>query len=416
MEKYLIVILIIYLAVVFFSLWLDYLNLSHLKRFGATIPKEFEGEIDQTLLSKTRDYTVENIRFGFVTSLFNTLLVLLFLFGGILNTYNSWIASTNLPFIISGLTFFLILIYADTVLTLPFSLYNTFKIEKKFGFSNMTPGLWIADFLKSILVSTILTALLISVGLYLVVKSPFLWWLWLWGFFLIFSIFIMYISPYVIEPLFNKFTPIDDETLEDGIRNMMGKVGIKVSRVFKMDASKRTKHTNAYFTGIGKVKRIVLYDTLIDKMNNDEILSVLAHEVGHWKKKHILKRIVVTEAMALAALYLAFRLIESDFLLTLFNINEVTFFAKVVVLGFLGSIATFPFSPLFNYISRKHENEADRFAFDLTGNHQGLKSALVKLSKDNLSNLHPHPTYVLFHYSHPPVLQRIRNLEKMELR
>jgi STE24 endopeptidase len=196
----------------------------------------------------------------------------------------------------------------------------------------------------------------------------------------------------------------------------MGKVGIKVSRVFEMDASKRTRHTNAYFTGIGKVKRIVLYDTLIDKMNNNEILSVLAHEVGHWKKKHIIKRIVVTEAIALAALYLAFRLIESDFLLTLFNINEVTFFAKIVVLGFLGSIATFPFSPLFNYISRKHENEADRFAFDLTGNNQGLKSALVKLSKDNLSNLHPHPTYVLFHYSHPPVLQRIRNLEKMKIR
>jgi STE24 endopeptidase len=416
MEKYLIVTLIVYLVVVFFSLWLDYLNLSHLKRYGATIPKEFKGEIDQALLSKTRDYTVENIQFGFVTSLFNTLLVLLFLFGGLLNTYNSWIASTNLSFIVSGLTFFLILIYADTVLTLPFSLYSTFKIEKKFGFSNMTPGLWITDFLKSIIVSTILTALLISVGLYLVEKSPFLWWLWLWGFFLIFSIFIMYISPYVIEPLFNKFTPIDDETLEDGIHDMMGKVGIKVSRVFKMDASKRTKHTNAYFTGIGKVKRIVLYDTLIDKMNNDEILSVLAHEVGHWKKKHILKRIVVTEAIALAALYLAFRLIESDFLLTLFNINEVTFFAKIVVLGFLGSIATFPFSPLFNCISRKHENEADRFAFDLTGNNQGLKSALVKLSKDNLSNLHPHPTYVLFHYSHPPVLQRIRNLEKMKIR
>ena len=416
MEKYLIVTLIIYLVVVFFSLWLDYLNLSHLKRFGATIPKEFKEEIDQTLLSKTRDYTVENMQFGFVTSLFNTLLVLLFLFGGILNTYNSWIASTNLSFIVSGLTFFLILIYADTILTLPFTLYSTFKIEKKFGFSNMTPRLWIADFLKSIVVSTILTALLISVGLYLVEKSPLLWWLWLWGFFLIFSIFIMYISPYVIEPLFNKFTPIDDETLEDGIHDMMGKVGIKVSRVFKMDASKRTRHTNAYFTGIGKVKRIVLYDTLIDKMNNNEILSVLAHEVGHWKKKHIIKRIVVTEAIALAALYLAFRLIESDFLLTLFNINEVTFFAKIVVLGFLGSIATFPFSPLFNYISRKHENEADRFAFDLTGNNQGLKSALVKLSKDNLSNLHPHPTYVLFHYSHPPVLQRIRNLEKMKIR
>lgn len=416
MENYLILILIVYLAVVFFGFWLDYLNLSHLKKFGTTIPKEFEGEIDPTLLSKTRDYTVENIQFGFVTSLFNTLFVLLFLFGGVLNVYNSWIASVNLSFIVSGLLFFLILIYADTALTLPFSLYSTFKIEKKFGFSNMTPGLWIADFAKSILISTILAGLLMSAGLYLVQKSPNSWWLWVWGFFLIFSIFIMYISPYVIEPLFNKFTPLDDETLEAGIHDMMRKVGIKVSRVFKMDASKRTKHTNAYFTGIGKVKRIVLYDTLLEKMDNDEILSVLAHEVGHWKKKHILKRLVVTEVVALVTLYLAFRLLESDFLLTLFNINEVTFFAKIVILGFLGSIATFPFSPLFNSISRKHENEADRYAFDLTGNTKSLKSALVKLSKDNLSNLYPHPIYVSFHYSHPPILQRIKNLEEMDNR
>jgi len=151
-------------------------------------------------------------------------------------------------------------------------------------------------------------------------------------------------------------------------------------------------------------------------MDNDEILSVLAHEVGHWKKKHILKRIVVTEVVALVTLYLAFRLLESDFLLALFNISEVTFFAKIVILGFLGSIVTFPFSPLFNSISRKHENEADRYAFDLTGSAQGLKSALVKLSKDNLSNLHPHPIYVSFHYSHPPILQRIRNLEGMDNR
>ncbi len=414
MEKYLTLILVIYLLVVFFSLWLDYLNLSHLKRFGAIIPKEFEEEIDQTLLSKTRDYTVENMQFGFVTSFFNTLLVLLFLFGGVLNVYNSWIASADLSFIVSGLFFFLILIYADTVLTLPFSLYSTFKIEKKFGFSNMTPQLWLADFVKSILISTILTGLLILTGLYLVQKSPNLWWLWVWGFFLIFSIFIMYISPYLIEPLFNKFTPVDDEVLETGIDEMMRKVGITVSRVFKMDASKRTKHTNAYFTGIGKVKRIVLYDTLLEKMDIDEILSVLAHEVGHWKKKHIFKRLVVTEVVALVALYLAFRLLKSDFLLTLFNINEVTFFAKIVILGFLGSIVTFPFSPLFNSISRKHENEADRYAFDLTGSTKGLKSALVKLSKDNLSNLHPHPIYVSFHYSHPPTLQRIRNLEEMD--
>jgi STE24 endopeptidase len=413
MEKYIITVLVLYLLVVFFGLFLDYLNLSHLKKRGTVIPKEFEGEIDQELLNKTRDYTIDRIQFGFVTTFFHAALVLVFLFGGILDVYNSWIISRNFSFITSGVLFFLILIYAETVLTLPFNLYSTFKIEKQFGFSNMTPGLWIADLIKSMIVTTILSALLTSVGLYLVQLSPNFWWLWVWFFFLIFSVFIMYISPFVIEPLFNKFTPINDESLVQGIQKMVEKVGIKVGRVFKMDASKRTKHTNAYFTGIGKVKRIVIFDTLIDKMEQNEIISVLAHEVGHWKKKHILKRIVVTEIIALIALYIAFRLLETDSLLTLFNISENTFYAKIVILGFLGSIASYPFFPLFNFISRRHENEADRFAYDLIGNNQGLLRALVKLSKDNLSNLHPHPAYVLFHYSHPPVLQRIRNLKEM---
>ena len=220
-----------------------------------------------------------------------------------------------------------------------------------------------------------------------------------------YSIFIIYISPYVIEPLFNKFTPIDNKALEDGINNLMQKVGIKASRIFKMDASKRTKHTNAYFTGIGRVKRIVLYDTLVDKMNSDEALSVLAHEIGHWKKKHILKYMIVTEIIALIASYIAFKMLQGELLINLFNIKEGSFFAKAILLGFLGSIAAFPFTPLFNYFSRKYEIEADRFACELTEKKEGMINALVKLSKDNLSNLRPHPLYAAFYYSHPPVLK-----------
>ncbi len=225
----------------------------------------------------------------------------------------------------------------------------------------------------------------------------------------------MSILRYVIEPLFNKFTPIDNKALEDGINNLMQKVGIKVSSVFKIDASKRTKHTNAYFTGIGKVKRIVLYDTLIEKMNEDETLSVLAHEIGHWKKKHILKYIIVTEAIALVASYIGFKILQSDFLINLFNIKDSSFFAKAILLGFLGAIAAFPLIPLFNYLSRRYEIEADRFACELTGEKEGMINALVKLSKDNLSNLHPHPLYAAFYYSHPPVLKRIRLIKSTSI-
>ena len=413
MERYLVIIL--YLLVLLFSYWLKYLNLSHLKRFGSSIPPEFDGQIDQAQLNRVRDYTVENIKFGFLSSIFSKAILLLFLFGGLLDAYNSWIIALNLPFIPAGVIFFMLLIYADTILEIPFSLYHTFIIEKRYGFSTMSIKLWIADFAKSILISSLLSILVISVGLWLVQQSPNLWWFWVWCFFLIYSIFIIYISPYVIEPLFNKFTPIDNKALEDGINNLMQKAGIKVSRIFKMDASKRTKHTNAYFTGIGRVKRIVLYDTLIDKMNSNEALSVLAHEVGHWKKRHILKYIIVSEAIALIASYIGFKILQGELLINLFNIKEVSFFAKAILLGFVGSIAAFPFTPLFNYFSRKYEIEADRFACELTGEKEGMINALVKLSKDNLSNLHPHPLYAAFYYSHPPVLKRIRLIKSASI-
>jgi STE24 endopeptidase len=399
--------------VVLLGYWLDILNLSHLKKYGAIIPPEFEGQIDQALLSKTRQYNIEHTKFGFVSSVFNNIVFLVFMLL-LLNIYNSWVMSFDYPFIISGLLFFLLLTYAENIISIPFSLYSTFKIENRYGFNTMTMKLWITDTIKSLIISTILMGILISIGLFIYQKSPGWWWLWVWGFFLVFSIFMMYISPYVIEPLFHKFSPVDDEELESGIRDVMGKAGIKVSRVFKMDASKRTKHTNAYFTGIGKVKRIVLYDTLIEKMDHDEILSVLAHEAGHWKKKHVLKYIVITELIALFVLYIAFRLLQSDFLVNVFSIDQSSFFANVIILGFIGSVLSFPFSPVFNYFSRKHENEADRFSCEITGKGESMISSLVKLSKDNLSNLHPHPLYALFHYSHPPVLERIRRIRELK--
>lgn len=413
MDIYLAAVIIAYLLVVIFGYWLDFLNLSHLKKHGAEIPREFEGQIDQDLLSKTRNYTVEHTKFEFVSSVFNNIIFLVFILA-LLTIYNSWIISLNYSFIVTGLIFFLLLSYADTLLSIPFSLYSTFKIENKFGFNTMTVKLWITDTVKSLIISTILMSLLIAVGLYLIQKSPALWWLWVWCFFLVFGIFIMYISPYVIEPLFHKFSPIGNEELESEIKNLLNKAGIRVSRIFKVDASRRTKHTNAYFTGIGKTKRIVLYDTLIEKMNRDEILAVLAHEAGHWKKKHVLKHIITTEVIAFVGIYIAFYVLQTDFLIDLFVIKQSSLFVKLILLGFIGSIILFPFGPLFHLISRRHENEADKYSFELTGKTEGMISALVKLSKDNLSNLHPHPLYALFHYSHPPVLERIRSIRELE--
>ncbi|GBD99592.1 hypothetical protein BMS3Abin07_01629 [bacterium BMS3Abin07] len=412
MNNYLIAIFIIYILITGFGYWLEYLNIKYLKKNGDIIPAEFEGHIDQPLLSRTRDYTVENSRFGIISSVFSDLILLLFIFGGILDIYNSWVSSLHLPFIVSGLIFFLLLTYIQTFLEMPFGLYRTFRIEKKYGFNTMTIKLWITDTIKSLVISTIILSLLIACGLLIIKKSPDLWWFWVWCFFFSFSMFIMYLSPYVIEPLFNKFKPVDDEELVGGIINLMSRAGIKVSRVFRMDASKRTKHTNAYFSGIGRTKRIVLFDTLLKMLDHAEILSVLAHEAGHWKKRHILKSIIATEIIAFIVFYIAFHLLRGNFLAELFRIKESTLFAKLIVLGFLGSIASFPLSPLFNYLSRRHEREADDFSCSLIGDGGPMISSLVKLSRDNLSNLHPHPFYAAFHYSHPPVIERIKRLKK----
>jgi STE24 endopeptidase len=223
---------------------------------------------------------------------------------------------------------------------------------------------------------------------------------------------MMYLSPYVIEPLFFKFEPVKAEGLEEKVRVLMEQAGLKVSRLYQVDASRRSRHSNAYFTGIGRVKRIVLFDTLIQQMTQDEILSVLAHEVGHWKKHHVLKKIVLAEASAFLGLFIAYHLIQWNGLPNLVGLDQGSFYARAVIVMFLSFLATFPLTPLFSYLSRRDEREADRFAAALTKDPEAMASSLVKLSRENLSNLHPHPLYAAFYYSHPPVVQRVRELRE----
>jgi STE24 endopeptidase len=408
MNNYLYIILAGYILTLIIGYWLKILNIRYLKAHGTEIPEEFRGHIDASLLQKTRDYTVENSRFSIIESVFDNGVLVVFLFGGILDIYNEWVLSMNMGFISRGVLFFLVLVIAQTIVSIPFNLYSTFRIENRFGFNTMTPVLWVKDLIKSLIISAIILMILVSVGLWIIRESPDHWWLYVWGFFFIFSLFIMYISPYVIEPLFNKFTPLSDKELEEGIREVCKKAGIRISRIFKMDASKRSKHTNAYFTGIGRVKRVVLYDTLIERMEKNEVVSVLAHEIGHWKKRHVFKRIMISELVALVSLYIAFRLLQTDFLLRIFSISSNSLYAHIIIIGFIGGIVAFPFTPLSNFLSRRHELQADRFACEITGNPEALASSFIKLSKDNLSNLYPHPLYAAFYYSHPPVVQRIR--------
>ncbi len=407
------VLLLSYLVTVAAGYTLSALNLRHLRRYGKTVPAGFEGEIDPELLARTTSYTLAKNRQDLIESLFDNLLLVLFLFCGLLALYDRWIANLTGSFITGGVLFFLFLTLVQTILGIPFGLYDTFRIENRFGFNTMTPRMWFADLIKSTAIATLLLALVTAGGFLIVRMSPALWWLWVWIFFAAVSIFMMYLSPYVIEPLFNKFEPVQEEGLEDEIRALMAKTGLKVSRVMQMDASRRSRHSNAYFTGIGRVKRIVLYDTLIKQMTHGEVLAVLAHEVGHWKKGHIWKRLVMAEAGALAGCYLAYRLIGWGGLPDFMGMEQASFAAQLVILAFLCAIAAFPFTPLSNWLSRRQERQADRFAADLSGMPSALASALIKLSRENLANLHPHPLYARFYYSHPQVVERVRDLKEM---
>lgn len=396
-----------------FTYWLRHVNLVHLKNHGSTVPVGFEESVSKETLEKTVLYTFESSRLGLWESLFDNLLVVIFLFAGLLPAYDRFILGLSSSPILQGVLFFIILAWLQTLFELPFSLYGTFVVESRHGFNSMTPRLWFVDLLKSQAIGSLITALVLGVVFALIGWSSHYWWLWVWGFMALFSLFMMYLSPYVIEPLFNKFEPVTEEGLESDIRCMMEKAGLMVGQVTQMDASKRSRHSNAYFTGIGKVKRIVLYDTLLSQMTHAEIVAVLAHEIGHWKRGHIWKRLLLAEIGALAGAWLTFRALAWEGLAGLLGYGSLSLAANLVILGFVASLVMFPLTPLFSWLSRRDEYEADRFAAEITADPGSLASALIKLSTENLSNIHPHPLYAGFYYSHPPVVERVGRLLAM---
>ena len=397
-----------------FTYWLRHINLQYLKQHGDRVPEGFEGAIDAEKLRSSSAYTFDSSRLGLWDSLLDNALLIVFLFGGLIAMYDRFVGSLHASPIISASIFFLLLTWVSTLLGIPFDLYSTFRIEARYGFNTTTPRIWLTDFFKSQAIGTVLLIFLISVVFSLIGWSPEHWWLWVWGFMAAFSLLMMFISPYVIEPLFNKYEPVVKEGLEDDIRAMMEKAGLKVGKVLQMDASKRSKHSNAYFTGIGKVKRIVLYDTLIKQMSHAEIVAVLAHEIGHWKKGHIWKRLLWAELMAFGGSWISFKLLAWPGLPGLLNLPaEVSLPTKMVLLGFVASLALFPLGPFSAWRSRCHEREADRYAADLTGRPEDLAAALVKMSSENLSNLFPHPIYAGFYYSHPPTVARVQTLREL---
>ena len=275
----------------------------------------------------------------------------------------------------------------------------------------MTLKTWISDLLKNMAILAFLGALLLWILLTLVVHGGKTWWVWAWILVGLFELLMLWLFPVVIAPLFNKFEPIEERRLEDRIKALMEKVGLHVKGVFRMDASKRSKHTNAYFTGMGRSKRIVLFDTLVASHTEEEVLTVLAHEIGHWKRKHVLKQIILLEIFSLAIFYGVAELLCWPLLYQTFGFQEAIPYVGLFLIGTLMGPPGYFVQPLESAISRKFEREADDFAVKLTKAAEPMRNALKRLAVDNLANLNPHPLYAWFYYSHPPLVERILRLK-----
>lgn len=400
----------LFLLVLAASLGLAWLNLRHQEKEGHQVPPELAGFVEPERLARILDYTRERARFGMFTRLVRSAGFALFLFGGWLGAYDGFVAGFADSFVMRGVLFFLGLAFAGALLEIPFSLYQSFKIEARYGFNRMSLGLFFGDWLKSTLLTLVLIAGLGALALALVQAAPGTWWLFVWLLFVVFSVVLTFLSPYLIEPLFFKTEPLKLEGLTEQVKALSERAGVQLGRVLQMDASRRSTHSNAYFTGIGRVKRVVLFDTLLTQMTHSEILAVLAHELGHWKKRHVLFRTLASYAVSFIALFVLWRIARSHWVPELVGASELSFAARALVLATVASLLTFPLTPLFAAWSRRDEWEADRFAVDLSGLAAELASALAKLSRENLANLHPHPLYAKFYYSHPPVPERIRRL------
>ncbi|MDH5603380.1 MAG: M48 family metallopeptidase [Cyclobacteriaceae bacterium] len=389
---------------------LEYINLKTQKR---DIPPEVEKFYDKEKYLKSLQYKEVNTKFSFITSTFSFLITLSLLFFGGFGYLDSLLRPVIENEIILSLTYFGILFVLSDLINIPFQWYGTFVIEEKFGFNMMKAGTFVMDKLKGYLLAIIIGGLLGSSLLWLILEIGKDFWWYFWVLISVFMLFMQMFYSSLILPLFNKLTPLEDADLRSAIVNYCNKVDFPLTHLFVMDGSKRSKKSNAFFMGIGKKKKIVLYDTLVKNHSIEELVSILAHEVGHYKKKHIISGLVIT------ILQTGFIL----FILSLFVYNEnLSFALGSDMIGIHLNLIAFSilYSPLssltgivMNMYSRKNEFEADAFARK-TYKAEPLKEALKKLSVDNLSNLYPHPFYVFIHYSHPPLLVRLKALDAKE--
>lgn len=409
MNIYLVVILAIIIGNYILDLIIELLNVKFLK---PELPKEFEGFYDADKYKKSQEYLKDNTYFKLTQSAIITGVVLFLILSGGFNFADKLARSFSLSLIPTGLIFIGILFFFFQIIEIPFSIYHTFVIEEKYGFNRTKPKTFILDILKGWLLLIIIGGLLLSLILWLFIKSGNLAWIFCWVGVTIFEFFIIFIAPIVIMPLFNKFTPLEEGELKQAIQTYAQNQDFKLKGLFKMDSSRRSSKSNAFFTGFGKYRRIVLFDTLIKNHSVDELVSVLAHEVGHYKRKHILKMMAISTITNGLMFFILSLFINNPGMFAAFKMDNLSIHASLLFFGFLYTPINMILSLGGNILSRRHEYEADDYAASTYRNPKAFILALKKLSVDNLSNLTPHPLKVFISYSHPLVLDRIKALKK----
>ena len=404
----------IFIALISIKFLLEtYLKIRNLKSIDnnkESVPDRFKDVVTEEEYKKSIFYNTDRIKFQIFTSLFGSVVLIIFTIGGLLNYLTQVVMDITPSNVLGAVLLGLLLIIVEEIISIPISIYSTFVIEEKHGFNKTTKKTFVTDIFKGLLISGAISSILYATVIFIIISAGDLWWIYAFAAVFTLQAIIFFLYPVLIMPLFNKFEPLDDEEFKKPIEKLLEKVDFKSKGLFVMNASLRSTHGNAFFTGIGKNKRIVFFDTLLKTINPDEMEAILGHELGHYKLGHIRKTLISSLVFGFLGFYILNEIFKSDNFFIAHGLENLTVYSKFLMFYLVIGSYTFFTKPITSALSRKREFEADDFSFQFTdGEH--MISGLLKLTKDNASNLTPDPLYSSYYYSHPPIAERVASIE-----